>query len=68
MCVGVVNPAVTGVAAAVVATAVANVVACVVAAAVVAVADDVTVVTAGLPPNNPPGFPTEHVQFELNRN
>ena len=66
VCVGVANPAVTGIAAAVVATAVATVVACVVAAVAVAVADDVTVVAAGLLPNNPPGVPAEHFQFELN--
>ena len=60
MCVGVVNPAVTGVATAVV----ANVVACVVAAAAVAVVDDVTVVAGGLLPNNPPVVPTEHYELK----
>ena len=67
VCVGVVNPAATGVVAAVAAAAV-TVVACVVAAAVVAVADDVTVVAAGLLPNNPPGVPVEYFQFDLNCN
>ena len=60
VCVGVVNPAVTGVVVAV-AAAVVTVVACDV------VADDVTVVVAGLLPNNP-GVPVEHFQFELNCN